>query len=131
VSARALVPVDTLTYAVPKSQNKTSGVPDRYRNAVAGFIKRLLADGLTQRELSERLGVSQPHLSQLMQGARSKRGLGLPVVLKLHDATKASIDEILGIRSDVEERLARVEAQLARKDTPPPTTTVRRSSRPQ
>ena len=128
MSANALSRVDTLSYVMSAKVGRTrDSVPARYRNAFAGFLKRLVGDGMTQRELEEKLGISQSHLSQLMQGAKSSRGLGLPVLIRMHEKLGASIDDMLGVRTEIESRLARLEAAMVDKDkeTPPPATTVR------
>lgn len=132
LSATALTSVDTLTCDVPKatvSGSKT--IPGRYRTALAAFLKKLVTDGRTQRQLGEAMGVSQSHIAQLMKGEDGSKGIGLPALIRLHENTEASIDEMLGIKaSSVEERLSRLEREVsAKKDTPPPSTGVRRRRR--
>jgi predicted transcriptional regulator len=119
---------------VPKSTTRPKKtVPDRYRNALATFLSKLVADGRTHAQLAESLGITQSHVSQLLKGAQGTKGIGLPALLKFHEETKASLDEMLGIASD--DRLARIEREIAemrasaKNDTPPPATTVRRRKR--
>lgn len=121
----ALTPILTLSCTVPQSDRR---LEDKYLTNLANFLRRLLDEkyaGKQRGRAEKELGISQSHLSQILRGPRATRGPGLRVVIKLHEATGVSIDEMLGIsgRSAYEERLARLEQKFEkvaeRHETPP------------
>lgn len=106
----------------------------QYLAGIAAFVRRLVDQEFhgNQREAERGLGISQSHLSQLMRGETAERRPGLSVLIRLHEHTGASFDEILGVtkRPELDERLARIERRLAEleaeRSSPPDKPTGRR-----
>lgn len=58
----------------------------------ADFIKKLKAEGMTQKEIAEKCGISQQVVSKLEKGG----GCDLSTAWKIADAFGVSIDEVAG-----------------------------------
>lgn len=85
---------------------------------VVACVESLIAKypGKSLRQIAPLVGFEQPQLSAMRRG----RGIGIITLMKLRDATKTSIDDLLGLaplESDRERRIARiVMAELERKE---------------
>ena len=74
---------------------------------VSHFVKELKAKGWKQREIAEKIGVTQEFISRLSGGANCS----LETAIKLADAFETTLDTVIGRRAP-EKELTRVEELL-------------------
>jgi hypothetical protein len=100
----------------------TKSLPPEMTARVVACVESLIAryPGKSLRQIAPLVGFEQPQLSAMRKG----RGIGILTLLKLREATKTSLDDLLGLpplESDRERRIARlVMAELAKEDEPQP-----------
>jgi hypothetical protein len=97
----------------------TKRVSQGMRESVADALRELQRRHPDEKQtrLAKRIGISQPHYSQLLAARESSKGFGVNPLLALREELGWSIDRILGLPPlPEEELLVRIREMLERDD---------------
>lgn len=64
-----------------------------YQHNIRSKLKKELRNDITQKELAQKLKISEPTLSRFLAGTR---GITLKMAIKIADYYRLSLDELLG-----------------------------------
>jgi DNA-binding Lrp family transcriptional regulator len=80
---------------------------------IADILREVVNDqyGGNQTRAADEWGVSQSHLSNLMN-KKSGRGIGLRILLVLHEKTGRSLDDLVGLSTPPEDRVVHQMAKM-------------------